>query len=86
MATQKIVHLHMKIPITGVNETDFYFGSIKAIFDFVPEDAVGIKYKSLTNALRGRDFYENKHITVRVSSLLTKQQTKERNNDRCNNR
>ena len=76
MATQKIVHLHMKIPTDG--NTDFYFGSIKAIFDSITEDYVGIKYKSLTNALRGRDFYENKHCTVRVSSLITKQQSKNR--------
>lgn len=74
MTTQKIVHLHMKIPIEGNN--DFYFGSIKAIFDRVSEYDVGIKYKSLTNALRGRCFYENKHCTVRISSLLTKRQTK----------
>lgn len=76
MATQKIVHLHMKIAIDG--ECDFYLGSIKAIFDHISEDAVGIRYKSLTNALRGRDFYENKHCTVRVSSLITKQHTKKR--------
>lgn len=76
MATQKIVHLHLKIPID--NKTDFYFGSIKAIFDFVTEETIGIRYKSLTNALRGRDFYNNKHCTVRISSLITKQQTKNR--------
>ena len=66
----------MKIPIDG--KCDFYFGCIKAIFDFTSEVAVGIKYKSLTNALRGRDFYENKQCTVRISSLITKQQTKNR--------
>ena len=66
----------MKIAIDG--ECDFYLGSIKAIFDHISEDAVGIRYKSLTNALRGRDFYENKHCTVRVSSLITKQHTKKR--------
>lgn len=76
MATQKIVHLHMKIPID--NKTDFYFGSIKAIFDFVSEETIGIRYKSLTNALRGRDFYDNKHCTVRVSSLITKLQSNKR--------
>lgn len=76
MTTQKIVHLHMKVPIDG--ECNFYLGSIKAIFDIASEDDVGIKYKSLTNALRGRDFYENKQCTVRISSLITKQQTKNR--------
>lgn len=68
----KIVHLHLKVPIN--DKSDFFFGSIKAIFDYVPEDAVGIKYKSLTSALRGRDFYQNKHCTVRIDTLLTKKQ------------
>lgn len=72
----KIVHLHLKVPIN--DKSDFYFGSIKAIFDIIEEDVIGIKYKSLTNALRGRDFYQNKHCTVRIDTLLTRQQAKNR--------
>ena len=72
----KVVHLKLNEPHDG--ETDFYFGSLKAIYDAIPQSEIGIAYKSLTNALRGRDFYENKHCTVRVSSLITKQQTKNR--------
>ncbi|MCM1217629.1 MAG: hypothetical protein NC548_24320 [Lachnospiraceae bacterium] len=68
----KIVYLHLNVPIN--DKTDFFFSSVKAIFDFVPEEAIGIKYKSLTNALRGRDFYKNKHCIVRIDTLHTKKQ------------
>lgn len=77
MKTTKIVHLHLK-NVEEADKSDFYFGSIKAIFDFVTEDALKIKYKSLTAALRGRDVYENKNCIVRVGLLQTKQQTNKR--------
>lgn len=80
MAKQKIVHLHLKDPTA--KDTDFFFGSIKAIFDNVSEDCIGIKYKSLTNALRGQDFYENKRCTVRIGQLITRQQSKKDDNNR----
>lgn len=43
----KVVHLRLNEPFEG--QTDFYFGSIKAIYDSIPQDRVGIAYKSLTN-------------------------------------
>lgn len=76
MASQKIVHLHLKVPID--TKQDFYFGSIKAIYDFTTEDVVGIRYKSLTNALRNRERYENKHCIIITSTLITKQHTNKR--------
>ena len=63
MEAKKIVHLQFKEPYNG--ETDFYFGSLKAIYDTVPIGAVGITYKSLTNATRGRSEYENKKVLIR---------------------
>lgn len=71
---QKVVHLHLKIPIG--NGSDFFFGSIKAMYEHLPDIDLGIKYKSLTNALRGQDFYENRRCTVRVGVLITKSQKK----------
>lgn len=76
MATQKIVHLHLKMP-PNTCDSDLYFGSIKAIFDLFTEEDIGIKYKSLTNALRGRNLYENKHCIIRVSALISKQQKRQ---------
>lgn len=64
---QKIVHLHLKEPYN--EESDYYFGSLKAIYGLIPAELLGIGYKSLTNALRGRQRYENKLITIHVSTL-----------------
>lgn len=63
----KIIHLHLKEPHNG--ESDYYFGSIMAIYNLIPADLLGIGYKSLTNALRGRERYENKRICLHASTL-----------------
>lgn len=66
----KVVHLYFKEPYEG--KKDLYFSSLKAIYDVVPAEAVGIRYKSLTNAIRGKDFYENKKIAIRIGELVRK--------------
>lgn len=76
-AIMKIVHLNLKEPYEG--ETDLYFGSIKAIYDSLPKDAVGITYRSLTNALRGRSFYNNKKCVIKVGELRQKTQENRHN-------
>lgn len=66
----KVVHLKLNEPHDG--ETDFYFGSLKAIYDRFDEADIGIKYKSLTNAIRGKSEYENKHISIRIGVIQRK--------------
>lgn len=51
---------------------DLYFSSLKAIYDVVPQEAVGIRYKSLTNAIRGKERYENKKVIIRIGELVRK--------------
>ena len=70
----KVVHLKLNEPHDG--ETDFYFGSLKAIYDAIPQNEIGIAYKSLTNAIRGKSEYQNKRCTIKVGHLQQKQQTK----------
>lgn len=70
MEAKKIVHLQFKEPHNG--ETDLYFGSLKAIYDAVPAEAVGITYKSLTNATRGKNEYENKKVIIRFGQIQRK--------------
>ena len=70
----KVVHLKLNEPHDG--ETDFYFGSMKAIYDAIPQNEIGIAYKSLTNAIRGKNEYQNKRCTIKVVHLQQKQQTK----------
>ncbi|MBO4942864.1 MAG: hypothetical protein J6C95_05505 [Muribaculaceae bacterium] len=67
MEPSKVVHVHFKEPYEGM--TDLYFSSLKAIYQQVPEDIIGIKYKSLTNAVRGKDCYENKSCIIRSGAL-----------------
>lgn len=66
----KVIHLHLDKPFNG--EQDFYFGSLKAIYDNIPYDIVGIAYKSLTNAIRGKSEYNNKRCTIKVGHLERK--------------
>lgn len=70
MAKQKVVHFRFK------NSTeDFFFGSLKAIYDYFSEEDVGIKYKSLLNAFKDKDTYQNKRVVITTGTLLTKRQT-----------
>ena len=69
----KVVHVHLKEPHNG--ESDFYFGSLKAIYDSIPRDRAGIAYKSLTNALRGKGEYRNKKCVIKVRELHQHPQT-----------
>lgn len=66
----KVVHLAFKEPYEG--KKDLYFSSLKAIYDVVPQDVVGIRYKSLTNAIRGKEQYENKKVVIRIAELVRK--------------
>lgn len=66
----KVVHLHLKSDISSIK--DWYFGSLKAIYDRFDEADIGIKYKSLTNAIRGKSEYENKHISIRIGVIQRK--------------
>lgn len=70
--SEKVVHLSFREPYEG--KTELYFSSIKAIYDAVPLDAVGIRYKSLTNAIRGKERYENKKVVIRIGELMRKAQ------------
>ena len=70
MESNKIIHLSFKEPFEG--KTDLYFGSLKAIYDQVPQDKVGIAYKSLTNAIRGKEIYENKKVIIRTGQVQRK--------------
>lgn len=66
----KVVHLFFKEPYK--NKSDLYFSSLKAIYEVVPIEAVGIRYKSLTNAIRGKEQYENKKVVIRIGQLVRK--------------
>lgn len=67
----KVIHLHFKDDGASIIH-DWYFGSLKAIYDFRTVEEIGISYKSLTNALRGKEVYENKKVNIRIGKLERK--------------
>lgn len=71
---EKVVHLSFKEPST---QPDMYFGSLKAIYDVVSLEEVGITYKALTNAIRGKERYENKKCVIQIGKLVRKAHSNE---------
>lgn len=69
----KVIHLHLKEPING--KADYYYGSMIAIYDEFSHDMLGITYKSLVNAIRGKSVYENKRCVIRIGTLERKAKT-----------
>lgn len=65
MESRKIVHVHLNEPYEG--KSDYYFGSLAAIYASLPEEVVGIKYKSLTAKRFSR--YENKRCVINVDEI-----------------
>lgn len=74
MESKKIIHLELKEPKDG--KSDYYFGSLLAIYDSLQKEDVGITYKSLTNALRGKETYENQKCVIRIGIVERKAHTK----------
>lgn len=73
----KVIHLHLKTDADS--KSDWYFGSLKAIYDQFSEEVIGIRYKSLTNAVRNKTEYENKKVIIRIDTMRrkTRNQNKE---------
>lgn len=69
----KVVHIRLIDPYNG--ESDFYCGCLKAIYDLIPQERVGITYSSLTNAIRGKSEYRNKKCIIKVRALHQHPQT-----------
>lgn len=74
MKEPKIIHVRLREPAPGY-DTDYYFGSLAAIYDVLPEQAVGIRYDSLVNSFTRRGgLYENPRCVIRQGILHRKRQ------------
>ena len=69
----KVVHLHLKKPRDG--QSDFYFGSVLAIYRVLTHEDVGVHYRTITQALFRSGTYENKKCIVRLGELIRNRQT-----------
>ena len=72
----KVVHLHLKKPRDG--QSDFYFGSVLAMYSVLTREDMGAHYRTITQALFRSGMYENKKCIVRLGELIRKRHTKER--------
>lgn len=65
MESKRVYHVHLHEPYEGKN--DYYFGSIKAIYSYLPGEVLGVKYTTLT----AKKFtgYENKKCVIKVDEL-----------------
>lgn len=79
MESNKIVHVHLKNPHpSGIQ--DYYFGSLKAIYDILTKEDIGRSYASLTanSIYKNGGIFENAKCTIRISDLIrSKQRPKE---------
>lgn len=65
---RKVIHVYVKD-----RDKHYYFGSIRAIYDFFDSVDIGLMYQSLINyyADNNVDVYENSKCTIRRSVLIT---------------
>lgn len=66
MKQKKIIHVELIKPFN--NKIHYYFSSIKAIYDILPEEIVGIKCYSLWNVLRKNSIHTTKTAIIRFDT------------------
>lgn len=68
--TEKIIHVELKKPYKG--KKNYYFGSMSAIYEEIPENIIGIKLISLWNVDLKASEYSNNFCTIRMDVLKRK--------------
>lgn len=69
---RKVVHVELINPPTGYKR-HYYFGSVAAIYDTLPEDVLGISKGSLWSSPRIEDgVFENKKVIIRFGVIRAK--------------
>ena len=75
-----VYHVHfLGYPKESTFQTDYYFGSISAIFEHFEKSEIGIQASSLYNFNLdevANPIYENKKCRIRKSILITKSKSK----------
>lgn len=74
MESRKVVHVHL-IGQTFNGQTDFYFGSVAAIYGTLNPHILGIRYRSLVQSLSDNGgSYENARCRVASGEIIRKKQ------------
>jgi len=67
MRSDKVIHVELNDPYKG--RKHWYFGSVTAIYQQLPEDVMGIKLESLWTHLRSYE-YVGRKCTIRKGVLF----------------
>ena len=72
MESKKIIHVHL-IDQSFNGQTDFYFGSVAAIYDKLNHYVLGIRQRSLMQSLwKNRGMFENPRCRVNSGEIIRK--------------
>lgn len=81
MESKKVVHVSLKTQLYN-NKSDWYFGSVAAIYDVLTPEILGIKQSTLMQYLWHRNGeYENDKCKVSTSELIRKSSQKKKSNE-----
>lgn len=70
-----IIHVHLDKPYLG--ESDWYFGSVSAIYDSLPKDVIGAKAKSIWGRFKG-NVYRSRFATIKRGVIHRKRSNRHR--------
>ena len=68
---RKVIHVELITPPYG-SRKHYYFGSVAAIYEQLPEEIIGIKKESLWNINLDKAEYRNKLCIIRIGVLIQK--------------
>lgn len=68
--TNKVIHVELNKPYKG--KKNYYFGSMAAIYEILPEEVVGIKLISLWNVDLKSYEYSNSLCKMRMGEFIRK--------------
>lgn len=72
MESKKVIHVHL-IGQSFNGQTDFYFGSVAAIYEKLTNDILGIRQNSLMQSLwKNKGRYENIRCRVTSGEIIRK--------------
>lgn len=69
----KIIHVELKKPFLG-KKNHYYYGSVSAIFQEIPESVIGVKAITVQRNLQKSEEYQAPGATIRKGVLTRKTQ------------
>lgn len=71
MESKKVIHVHL-INQTFRERSDFYFGSVAAIYEVLNHYVLGVRYRTLAQSLHDNGEFENARCRVTSGEMIRK--------------